>query len=168
MSERIREINPAAKVTVHAVFADNQNFERLLENGPDTVIDAIDSLNPKTELISFCVARGIPIISSMGAGARLDPLAVRAGDISEIHTCALARRIRRQLKRNHGIDTGLRCVYSIEKPRKPAVAPKIEEEYYQRGRRRIPVGTISYLPAMFGLMISSEVMSLLIGEQGAA
>jgi tRNA threonylcarbamoyladenosine dehydratase len=163
--KRVGEINPECRVSAHSVFADTKTIPLLLKPVPDLVIDAIDSMGPKTELAAFCIRHGITVLSSMGAGARVDPFSIRIGDISEARNCPLARRLRKELKRKHGIDKALRCVYSVEKPRAPAASPKKEAEYYQRGRSRSPVGTLSYLTGMFGLMVAFEALGMLLGEQ---
>jgi len=160
--ERVLGINPACKVSAHADFAAADNLDRLLASHPDLVVDAIDSVNPKTELVAYCVSKKIPIVSSMGAGAKTNPFLIKTGDISESSTCPLARRLRKRLRRK-GIGGGIRCVYSVEEPVKKRAAVR-EEEFHPRGRQRQPVGTISYLTGMFGLMVAYEAMKILLGD----
>lgn len=159
--ERILEINPGCKVSAFPDFAASDNFEQLLKSRPDLVVDAIDSVNPKTELIAYCLKAGIPVVSSMGAGAKTNPFLIKTGDISESSICPLARRLRKRLRRK-GITGGIRCVYSTEEPLKKRAAIR-EEEFHPRGRQRQPVGTISYLTGMFGLMAAFEAMKILLG-----
>lgn len=159
--DRIQGINPDCRVEVHREFAAEDNYERLLTPKPDLVVDAIDSVNPKTQLIAYCVAHGIPVVSSMGAGDKTDPSLIRTGDLAESSVCPLARRIRKRL-RKYGVTTGLRCVYSTEIPRKTRPAVR-EEEFHPRGRQRQPVGTISYMTGIFGLMVASETIRSILG-----
>ncbi len=91
--ERVLQIDPQAKVTAYGEFAAQENFARFLTPAPDIVIDAIDSVNPKAQLIAYCLQSRLPFISAMGAGMRLDPLAVRVGDLGDIHSCSLARAV---------------------------------------------------------------------------
>ncbi|MDD5217497.1 MAG: tRNA threonylcarbamoyladenosine dehydratase [Candidatus Omnitrophica bacterium] len=160
---RILEINPECQVDIHPVFAGPENFAELLNPRPDMVLDAIDSLTPKVGLISYCVSEGLPLIASMGAGAKLDPLAVRLGDISEVKACFFAKRLKSVLKKK-GIRAGVRCVYSLEKPMKSRMPAKKEPGEYARGRERVPVGTIAYMPAIFGLVAASDVIRTIAGE----
>jgi tRNA threonylcarbamoyladenosine dehydratase len=160
--ERVLRINPQCQVTIHSTFAAVENFTLLLAETPDCVVDAIDSLTPKTDLIAYCTAKGIPFISAMGAGGKTDPFSVRIGDIGEATTCALAKRLKKELNQK-GVTEGVRCVYSTQRPLKTSVCNK-EEELYQRGRPRRPVGTISYMPALFGLMLAYEVIRGIVGE----
>jgi len=158
--ERVAAINPAAAVTVCAEFADKGTIPAILENKPHAVIDAIDSLKPKTELIQYCIENKIPVVSSMGAGDKTDPLQIRVGDLSETAHCPLARRVRKRLRKN-GIELGVRCVYSNEKPLRSHAAA--EEEFYKRGRERVSVGTISYMTGIFGLLAAYEAMRIITG-----
>lgn len=158
--ERVTAINPSAAVTVCAEFADKNSVPKLLAAKPDAVIDAIDSLKPKIELIEYCTAQRIPIVSSMGAGDKTDPFQVRVGDLSETTHCPLARRVRKRLRRR-GIENGIRCVYSNEKPLR-SHAPA-EEEFYKRGRNRVSVGTICYMTGMFGLLAAYETIRIITG-----
>jgi len=114
-AERVLDINPACKVEAMHEFAGKSTISKLLEKPLDAVIDAIDSVSPKVELIAAAVHSGIQVVSSMGAATRMDPAAVRLGDISETDVCPLARYVRKRLRRR-GITTGFRCVFSIEDP----------------------------------------------------
>ncbi|MFH1857252.1 MAG: tRNA threonylcarbamoyladenosine dehydratase [Candidatus Omnitrophota bacterium] len=160
--DRILDINPYCKVIVHSDFAAAENIDTLLTPRPDIIIDAIDSLNPKTELISFCFLEKIPFVSSMGSGGRTNPFSVKTADISEVRNCPLAKRLKKRLNKK-GIEKGVLCVYSAQKPidGEPVVEAETEE-FYQRGRKRNPIGTISYMPGIFGLVIGYEALNLVI------
>ncbi|MDD5020406.1 MAG: tRNA threonylcarbamoyladenosine dehydratase [Candidatus Omnitrophica bacterium] len=160
--KRVLDINPRCQVMAQHVFAGPENLNELLNPVPDAVIDAIDSLNPKTELLKFCVECGIPIVSSMGACDKTDPFCIRVGDISSTSVCPLARRIRKRLKKN-GIQKGITCVYGTQKPY-GTLGEEGDEEMFVRGRKRTPRGSISYMTGMFGLVAAYEVLRILAGE----
>jgi len=161
---RISQINPYCEVKVSAVFASLENLSSLFAWKPDIVIDAIDSLGPKSELISYCIRHNITIISSMGSGARTNPFSVRVGDISEVRACPLARRLRKRLKKK-GINKGVCCIYSLQQPVKNAGEQRQEKEFYERGRKRNPVGTLCYMSGIFGLTIAYEVIRRTVSSQ---
>ncbi len=161
---RILEINPECKVVVYNDFACIDNLNKILDCNVDIVVDAIDSLNPKTELLAYCVEKNITIISSMGAAAKTDPFSIRIGDISETKNCALARRLRKRLKKRN-ISSGIECVYSEQLPLKSSVAVNKEKETFKRGRERNPIGTIAYMSGMFGLMVGYVVIQKILGEK---
>ncbi|MBV5308543.1 tRNA threonylcarbamoyladenosine dehydratase [Chromatium okenii] len=157
MTERIADINPACQVTQIDEFLAAGEMENLLfSNHFDHIIDAIDSLNSKLALLETALQRGVPIVSSMGAGGRLDPTRVRVGDIAETRICPLAREVRQQLRRR-GITAGLTVVWSDEPPL-PANPP----EETGRGRPRAVNGSISYLPSLFGLMLAGITVQRLL------
>lgn len=157
MAERIADINPHCQVTRIDEFLAAGEIENLLiSNHFDHIIDAIDSLNSKLALLETALQRGVPIVSSMGAGGRLDPTRVRVGDIAETRICPLAREVRQRLRRR-GITAGLTVVWSDEQPR-PAHPP----EETGRGRPRAVNGSISYLPSLFGLMLAGITVQRLL------
>lgn len=160
--KRILEINPRCEVKAFSVFAQPKNFGVLLTPRPDVVIDAIDSLGPKVALIAYCLSEKIPLVSSLGSGAKTDPFSVTAGDISEVRNCALGRRVRKELRRKKNIFEGFCCVYSTQPPLKSCPAKK-EKEFYKRGRERSPVGTVSYMAGIFGLVAAYEAMRIIAG-----
>ncbi len=161
---RILDIHPDCRVDARHAFIHNDTVAELLEPRVDVVLDAIDSLNAKTALLQACVEGGIAVVSSMGAGGRMDGGAIRVGDLSETRLCPLAAKLRQRLRRR-GIPGGIRCVYSLE-PRRAAGAPQAEDvdAHVGPGRRRTPLGTVSYIPAMFGLRAAQEVLAVLLGE----
>ncbi len=159
--KRLLDINPGCHVLAVHAFAGPENLERLLTPRPDVVIDAIDSLNPKQELLAFCVSRGISVVSSMGACDKTDPFCIRVADISQTNICPLARRIRKRLKKR-GIEKGIVCVYGTQQPR-GALGEEGDEETYVRGRKRTPRGSIGYMTGMFGLIVAYEALRILSG-----
>jgi tRNA threonylcarbamoyladenosine dehydratase len=159
--ERILQINPKCLVHPFRVFVDGKNADVLFEQKPNIIIDAFDSLSPKVHFMAACVKAGQNLISCLGAASRLDPFSLRIGDISETLNCPLARMIRKKLHKL-GINDGVRCVYSIEPPKKSAIGPIPEESDYKRGRPRRPIGSISYLTGIAGLMAAGDVISRII------
>lgn len=159
---RVLDINPDCRVDVHQTFIEEANAPSLLAGPLDVVIDAIDSVSPKVALIAAAMRAGLKVVASMGAATRTDPLAVRVGDISETEICPLARFIRKKLRR-HGVTEGVICIYSIEPPRNKR--PFIGEEApdtFARGRPRKPIGSLSYMTGMFGLMAAHQALRLIV------
>ena len=150
-ADRFRAINPEIDVRPIQEYLDADNIPALLDREFDYVIDAIDTVSPKMTLIQECLRRGIPIISSMGAGGRLDPSKVGYLDISETRDDGLARVVRQRL-RKAGIRRGLTVVASTERPERHSVIPLDERN------KRSSFGTIATIPAMFGIFLSSKVI----------
>ena len=150
-ADRFRAINPEIDVRPIQEYLDADNIPALLDREFDYVIDAIDTVAPKMTLILECLRRGIPIISSMGAGGRLDPSKVGYFDISETRDDGLARVVRQRL-RKAGIRRGLTVVASTERPERHSVIPLDEPN------KRSSFGTIATIPAMFGIFLSSKVI----------
>ncbi len=157
IAERLMDINPDLKMTAVTEFLKDQRMGEILDSGFDYVVDAIDTLSPKLFLIYEAVLRKYPIVSSMGAGGKYDPAQITVSDISETSCCPLARIIRKKLHRL-GITEGVTAVYSPEMVDKTKVTPVKEE----RNKASI-VGTISYMPAAFGLACASVVIRDLAG-----
>lgn len=150
-ADRFRAINPDIDVQPIQEYLDADNIPGLLDTKFDYVIDAIDTVAPKMTLIQECLRRGIPIISSMGAGGRLDPSKVGYFDISETRDDGLARVVRQRL-RKAGIRRGLTVVASTERPERHSVIPLDEPN------KRSSFGTIATIPALFGIFLSSKVI----------
>ncbi len=157
---RVLEINPVCNIEAMNEFIDGKNVNKFLDNTINVVVDAIDSVGPKVALLAACRKKGLNVVSSMGAATRLHPFLVRIGDISETTTCPLARHIRKRLKKM-GIEDGIRCVYSIEEPRNKNLPIIQEEEIFNKGRKRNPIGSMSYMTGIFGLLVAYEVLKLL-------
>lgn len=152
LAERFKDINPDAEVVSIKEFLDDTNLQQIMSEGFDYVIDAIDSITPKIHLIEYCLKNKVKIISSMGAGGRLDPSKVQVADISKTYQCALARTVRERLKKD-GISKGLKVVFSSEPVKKDSVIEVNDEKC-----KRSTTGTISYIPAVFGCYLASEVV----------
>lgn len=153
MAARLRDINPDLEIEVRNCFVRDEETEALLDAAHyDFVVDAIDTLSPKTFLIYHALQRHLPIISSMGAGAKMDPSRIRIADISKTTDCALARAVRKRL-RGMGISKGLPVVFSTE-PANPQAILEVEDEEC----KRTTTGTVSYMPALFGCYLASYVI----------
>lgn len=159
MQGRIMDINPACQITIHRVFLTPENVNEYVPHEVDYVIDCIDSLNCKVALVQSSLQRGLLVASSMGAGNRLDPSRIRLADISQTEMCPLARIMRKRLQR-HGIKRGVLTVFSDEAPSAPLPPQPVDGP----GRPRAINGTISYMPALFGLMLAGEVLRRLLLE----
>lgn len=160
MAARLRDINPDIDLTVINDFVKDERMEQLLDNEYDYVVDAIDTISPKVFLILHCLNRKLKIVSSMGAGGKTDPSKISIADISKTYNCKLAKAIRKRLHRK-GVDRGVPVVFSSELTDKAAVLEVDDEE-----NKKSTVGTISYMPAMFGIYCASKVLRDLaeIGE----
>jgi len=158
MAHRLRDINPAVELEVITDFLREVQMDVLLETSFDYVVDAIDTLSPKVFLILKALGKGYPIVSSMGAGGKLDPLQVTVTDISKSYNCRLAYSLRKQLHRS-GVRKGFKVVFSPETVSKDSVKLVENEE-----NKRSTVGTISYMPAIFGCVMASVVIREIITE----
>jgi tRNA threonylcarbamoyladenosine dehydratase len=158
MRDRILDINPEAIVDVFAGFCAIESREQLLQN-VDFIVDAIDSLGPKVGLIEEAFHRKIPIISILGAGNRVDPSQIHLADISDTMRCPLARRVRKFLRRR-GIDKGIPVIYSSEIPIKEFAEDSIplDETISTRGRSRVTIGSVGYMPAIMGMWAASYII----------
>jgi tRNA A37 threonylcarbamoyladenosine dehydratase len=171
MAERLLAINPAANVDARIAFYNEASSDELLSVKPDLVLDAIDNLTAKCHLLAQCKERGIPVISSMGAAARLDPTQVRRADLSETHTDPMARSIRKILRKLYAIDSGISCVYSTEPPNEAqstetpfdhvCVCPAPDGEFrdlHTCDHRNVVLGSVGFVTAAFGMaMVAGAV-----------
>ncbi|MGA2405805.1 MAG: tRNA threonylcarbamoyladenosine dehydratase [Bacteroidales bacterium] len=157
MGHRIMDINPDIKLTVIQEFIKDERMAEVLDKGFDYVVDAIDTLSPKIFLIYHSMQRKFPVVSSMGAGGKFDPTKVTVSDISETTDCSLARILRKRLHRM-GIREGFTAVYSPEAIDKSKVVATNGEH-----NKASIVGTISYMPAAFGIACASVVIRDLAG-----
>jgi tRNA A37 threonylcarbamoyladenosine dehydratase len=157
MAQRMREINPDINLTVIREYLRDERMVEVLKPGYDYVVDAIDTLSPKIFLIHHSLSMKLRLVSSMGAGGKFDPEKIRISDISETTDCSLARILRKRLHRL-GINEGFTAVYSPETVDKTRIV-KVEGE---RNKASV-VGTISYMPAAFGIACASVVIRDLVG-----
>lgn len=169
MRDRILDINPEARVDAIKMLYNSDSAGALLKKDYDYVIDAIDMVTAKLDLITRCTSMGIPIISSMGAGNKLDPTLFKVADIYETSTCPLAKVIRKELrKRNVG---ALKVVYSVENPVPQRAGSRDEgtgdgrdnEKMDGAVRKNVP-GSISFVPSAAGLILAAEVVKDLLAR----
>jgi tRNA A37 threonylcarbamoyladenosine dehydratase len=171
MAGRLADINPRAEILPVREFFSRDNAGQLLDPRPDYVLDAIDHFTAKAALITICLEKGIPVISSMGAANKLDPTRIQVSDISATRNCRMARSMRKML-RKAGIESGVQVVYSTEGHREltPAashcgtecICPNRDEQVFSCDNRRVILGSISYIPAIFGLTMAGVVVNELL------
>jgi tRNA A37 threonylcarbamoyladenosine dehydratase len=157
MAARLTDINPDISLTTLTEYIKDDRMIEILESGYDYVVDAIDTLSPKVFLIYHSMRLNLPVVSSMGAGGKFDPTAIRISDISATTDCTLARILRKRLHRL-GVRDGFTAVYSPELVDKS----RIVETDGEQNKKSI-VGTISYMPAAFGISCASVVIRNLAG-----
>lgn len=168
--KRVLDINPECAVKALPLFTAEETLDKILTPQPDLLIDAIDSLNPKVQLLADAYQRKIPTISSMGAALRTDPTRIRIGDIFDTTNCPLAKHVRKRLRRR-GVGKGIGCVYSTEKVDFDYTQPNEEDKvgetpYSDRGRKRNVLGSLPTVTGIFGLVIANEAIIQLASETG--
>lgn len=153
VGQRLLDINPRLKLTVLNEFLRDERTEEVLSTQKyDFIVDAIDSLSPKVFLLYYAHRHEIPIVSSMGAGAKMDPTQIKIADISKSFNCALAKAVRKRL-RAMGLNKGIPVVFSTEIANPEAIIEVTNEQC-----KRSTAGTISYMPAIFGCYLASYVI----------
>lgn len=152
MEERLLQINPFVKLHVIAEFQDPEKMVALLQQKFDYVIDAIDSITPKINLIKTSLEMGYPLVSSMGAGGKMDPTQLKVVDISKTCHCPMAYYLRKRLK-EVDIKNGFKAVFSTELPDKRSIMKTDGTNF-----KKSAYGTISYIPAVFGMTCASVVI----------
>lgn len=156
MAERLRDINPEMELKVIKSFITPEMVKELMLEKPDYFIDAIDSLTPKLTFIEIAVRSGIPFVSSMGAGGKLDPTRLKVSDLFKTYNCPFAMKVRKGLKKL-GIKENVKVVFSDELPVQESMmltdGTNFKKSFY---------GTISYLPAAFGGVLASVAIRDLI------
>ncbi len=158
LATRFRDINPDLELNVIIEFIRDEKTIELLKSQPfDYVVDAIDTLSPKVFLVQYARELGLNIISSMGAGGKTDPSQIQIADISKSYHCRLAKMMRKRLSKL-GVKKGVKVVFSPEKVDEDAV--RLEEGQ----NKKSTVGTISYMPPIFGCFIASAVIRDLLND----
>lgn len=147
---RIKSINPNCEVLKYDLFIDEKNIDDIDFTGVNYVVDAVDTITAKIAIIKRSKELNIPVISSMGAGNRLDPFQIKVSDINQTKNCPLAKVMRYELKKRD--ISKVKCIYSLEIPSKPKERIVLEDS----GKEVI--ASISYMPSIFGLIISSEII----------
>lgn len=177
MRERLLDINPQLQLTCITEYLTEENTAAVLDpalplpprdgtedSAPQPpqrlfLVDAIDTLAPKIALIAYCTGRRIPLVSSMGAGAKFDATRVRLTDVSKSRNCPLAYMLRKRL-RHIGISRGFQVVFSEELPRREAIVPTENER-----NKKSQVGTVSYLPAVFGCICAQAALDFFLKNE---
>lgn len=159
LAERLQDVNPELQLTVIQRYIKDEATDWLLDLEPryDFVVDAIDTLAPKVNLIKGCLDRRIPLVSSMGAGAKMDPTLLEIKDIGKSHHCPLAHMLRKRLHKL-GIRSGFPVVFSPEPVRDGSMI------LCEEANKKSNVGTISYMPAVFGCACASAAIRTLLDE----
>jgi tRNA A37 threonylcarbamoyladenosine dehydratase len=157
VAERLLDINPKLNLTKINEFLNPERMHQILDEGKfDYILDCIDSVTPKITLLSAARRRKIKVVSSMGAGGKSDPSKVMVRDLSKTHNCYLAKQVRKRLKKEK-INKGIRCVFSNELQNEDSLKMTDGTNY-----KRSFYGTISFIPAIFGLYAAAEVINHLI------
>lgn len=152
MAERLMAINPELKLHVIKEFIRPEAVEAILEAPFDYVVDAIDSVSPKLTFMKAAYTKGLKLVSSMGAGGKMDPTQLRVADISKTYNCPFAQQVRKQLKKE-GIYKGIKVVFSPEENNKESLMMTDGSNF-----KKSAYGTMSYLPATFGATAASVVI----------
>lgn len=169
LSERLRVINPAADIEPIVRFYNPESEDDILGRSPDLVLDCIDNLTAKCHLLAKCVERGIPVISSMGAAARIDPTQIRVADLSETRIDPMARAVRKILRQRFQLERGVSTVFSIEEPKE---AQSTETPYdnicvcpgggsnglHTCDHRNVILGTVGFVTGAFGMAMAGEAI----------
>lgn len=181
MAERLRLIHPEVVVDVREAFYEEATSDALLAPAPDLVIDAIDNIKAKLHLIATCLRRGVPLVSSMGSAARLDPTRVRVADLARTRNDPFAAEVRRLLRRKHGIDcarpVGVAAVYSEERPHPPVtlaydedgfrcVCPHGQNDQHTCDHRNRIEGSVGFVTSVFGMTCAAEAVRQLTAGDG--
>lgn len=157
MAKRLRDINPNIKLTCINKFLCPEQAYNIVSDKFDCVIDGIDSISPKLKLLIAAKRKKVKIVSIMGAGGKTDPSKIKIADISNTYHDMLSKQIRKRLKK-HNINKGIRVVFSTEQPCKSSIQLTDGDNY-----KRSFYGTISYMPALFGINAAAEVIRYLLG-----
>jgi len=161
ISNRLKDINPDINIIEKEIYLNSNNINEIFSEHFDYVVDAIDTLSPKISLIKTALDKNLMLISSMGAGAKINPAKVTITDISKTYNDNLARILRKRLHRL-GIRTGFKAVFSPEEVIKSAV--KTIDFNIDENKRSI-LGSISYMPSIFGIYIAAEIIKDLINKE---
>ncbi len=157
MKLRLLDINPNLKLRADKLFINDEIIEDILDEDYDYIVDAIDSLAPKMSLIANALKKEIPIISSMGSGGKTNPALIQITDFDKTYNDKLARMLRKRMHKK-GIYSGFKVVFSSEKTN-PEAVKFVEDEM----NKKTTVGTLSYMPAIFGSFMASELIREISG-----
>jgi tRNA A37 threonylcarbamoyladenosine dehydratase len=160
MAQRLKDINPDIEIIATDEYLKNRRIDDICAVGYDYVVDAIDTLSPKVFLVYECMKQNLPVVSSMGAGGKTNPGLVQVADIADSHSCKLALYMRKRLHKL-GVRTGFKVVFSPE----PIPAEAMIKTENLENKKTI-VGTLSYMPAVFGALCASVVIRDIISISG--
>ena len=158
MTERLQQINPELKIHTIREFINPERVADIMDTPFDYVVEAIDSITPKITVITTALEKKLKIVSSMGAGGKLDPTRLEVADLADTQICKLAKYVRKRL-RYKGYVSGVKAVFSREDVIKESIILTDGSNF-----KKSAYGTISYLPATFGAVCASVVIRDLIGE----
>ena len=157
VADRLLDINPKLELVKINEFLSPEKMEEVIDSEEfNYILDCIDSVTPKVTLLLMAKRRKIKVVSCMGAGGKINPAKVMVRDISKTYNCFLAKQVRKRLKKEK-IDKGIRCVFSNEIQKEESLEMTDGANY-----KRSYYGTISYIPAIFGLYAAAEVINFLI------
>lgn len=174
MAERLKKINPQASIEALPVFYNQENCENIFSYKPDYIIDAIDNLTAKCHLLSECRKRGIPVVTSAGSAAKLDPTRVKLVDLAETHIDPMSHQVRKILRQRYDFPAegpfGIPCAFSDEVPMEPVtlnydkgqgfkcVCPQGQNNLHSCEHRNVIYGTASFVTGAFGLAMASWIV----------
>jgi tRNA A37 threonylcarbamoyladenosine dehydratase len=153
--KRIKDINPDCVVRVKKIYLDEETIPEILSQKPDCLVDAIDNIKSKVNLLTYSFQKGIYTVSSMGAAERIDTEKIEVCDISKTHSCGLARIVRTKLRKER-ISKGITCAFS---PEKNLMESRVDDNSVEK-----VLGSISYIPAIFGLKIAGNIICHLVDK----
>lgn len=159
MAQRLQAINPELELDVVKAFITPEMVTTLFTNKPNYIIDAIDSITPKLTFIQMAYQNNMSMVSSMGAGGKIDATKLQVADISKTYQCPFAQQIRKVLKRQYNIRSGIKVVFSPEENNKQSLILTDGSNY-----KKSAYGTMPYLPAVFGAVCASVVIQDLISK----
>lgn len=157
---RVLAINPECEVEALNTFAEPENMDELLDGPVDLVVDAIDSISSKVELLAKAFHKGLPVVSAMGAGVKTDPEQIHTADLFETDVCHLSRLMRKRLRKK-AVGEGIRCVYSLETPKK-AISHETHEKEHSELRKSKAIGSMATMTGIFGLRVAHEALRVLL------
>lgn len=161
MRDRVLDINPEANVVIHKCFYLPETAGQFDFSKYDYVVDCIDTVTGKLQLIENAKKAGVPVISSMGAGNKLNPVGFEVADISKTSVCPLAKVMRRELKKRN--ITKVKVVYSREEPKEAKIQTKEQEELLKNNPRKSVPGSCAFVPSVAGLILAGEVVKDIVG-----
>ena len=160
--ERIKQIDPNIEVIKYRDLCHKDNFETIFADRPDVVIDAIDTLNPKVNMLMWLTNNGFEVVSSMGAARKHDPTQIKIADISKVTHCPLAKVVKKRLRRYDALNK-FNVIYSTETPSKDSIGTETDPNFRDdEARERIPMGSSPMITGIFGYYCALEAIKIII------